>query len=168
MSKGKFSEATKAKRTAEIKTELKYAAVEHSASTTRIATLRATVLDRSLDLETRLTAHMAIDAIIWARHSRFQDHADETPDKITIARRRSERRRLDREQAARIAKGLPTRPRRPVGVWSSAERPDALRTDYRICVACGKPIPDTRLRTVTCSPTCRRTIYRARHMVNER
>jgi hypothetical protein len=151
----------------EVKSELKYAAVEHSASTTRIATLRATVLDRSLPMELRLRAHMQIDAIIWARHSRFQDHTDDTPDKITIARRRGERRRLDREQAERIAKGLPSRPRRrTVGTWNSSETPDTVRTDYRICAACGKPIPDARVRTVTCSPECRRAVYRATHMVN--
>jgi predicted RNA-binding Zn-ribbon protein involved in translation (DUF1610 family) len=152
----------------EVKAELKRATGEHSAATTRIATLKSTALDRSLPLELRLRAHMQIDAIIFARHSRFQDRADDIPDKITLAKKRAERRRLDREQARRIAKGLPTRPRhRPVGgVWNSTERPDAARVDYRVCASCGKAIPDTRgVRSITCSPECRRAIYRAR-MVN--
>jgi RNA polymerase-binding transcription factor DksA len=112
---------------------------------------------------------MALDTIEWKRRSQVQDRADDTPDKIEIAKRRSEAKRNARRRVERIATGLPTRPRkgRPVGTWNSTERPDTVSTaGYRLCSVCGRTIADTRLRSSTCSPTCRRAAYRHSNLVN--
>ncbi len=150
--------------------ELRRAATEHSHATERMVKLKATAEDPSADPQTRLAAQMSLDTIEWKRRARLQDRADDTPDKIEIAKRRGEARRNARRRVERITAGLPTRPRksRPTGTWSSTERPDALtvRAGYRFCAVCARPIPDTRLRSSTCSPTCRRAAYRHSNLVN--
>lgn len=96
-----------------ISTELRLADAEHSAWLARMAELRGRALDRSLDRETRLAALLAYDAEIWrVRQGKAESAVDTTPDKIELAKRASERKRLDQVRASRIAAGLPVRPRR--------------------------------------------------------
>lgn len=96
-----------------ISTELRLAGAEHAAWLARMAELRGRALDRSLDREARLLALMSYDAEIWrSRMGRLESATDTTPDKIEVAKQNSERRRLDRVKAARIAAGLPIRTRR--------------------------------------------------------
>jgi hypothetical protein len=74
-----------------------------------------------------------------------------------------------RRRVKRTGVGSPGRPRkaRPVGVWNSVERPDTVSTaGYRRCKICGRPIPDMRFRSSTCSPACRRAAYRHSNLVN--
>ena len=144
--------------TVEVKSELRIAAAEHSAATARMAELKATVLNRSLPMELRLRAHMEIDAKIFARQSRFQEFADDTLDKIALAKKRGEARRNVRRHAQRIAAGLPTRPRkdRTVGTWSSGERRDGFKATDGRCLVCGGAID--RHRSRTCSPKCARAV----------
>jgi hypothetical protein len=74
-----------------------------------------------------------------------------------------------RRRVKRTGVGSPGRPRkaRPVGVWNSTDQPDIISTaDYRRCKICGRPISDMRIRSSTCSPTCRRAAYRHSNLVN--
>ncbi len=144
--------------------ELKLANEEHSTRMEKFAALKRTALDRTLDKETRLRAVMQIDALIWARRSVITEYQADTPDKITTAKREADRRRLVRWRSARIARGLPTRPRRLIGAWRSTEQPDTLASPPPgVCIVCGKGF-DTlaRTRSRTCSRQCTRTAYRAR------
>ena len=71
-----------------------------------------------------------------------------------------ETRRVARHQTARIASAVPPR---PVGVWASTEQPDFVRTPgYRLCTVCHRPIPDDRVRSMTCSPKCARAVRAAK------
>jgi hypothetical protein len=73
-----------------------------------------------------------------------------------------ETRRAARQQATVARQSRP-----PHGTWTSAEQPDTVRTaDYRRCTVCGKAIPDTRIRSATCSATCCRAAYRHSNVVN--
>lgn len=151
----------------EINAELRLAAAEHSHSTARMEKLKATVADQSLSREARLVAQMRLDKIFFDQRSRQQSFAEEG-DKITTAKKRSERKRLARERLKRIAAGLPIRPRHghPLGIWASNDSADSLTATDGRCVVCGGRI--NRDRSRTCSATCARTLRRAKAFVNHK
>ena len=148
--------------------ELRLATTESSRAVAREEQLTATVGDRTLSVETRLAAKMALDNIMWKRRIRVQDYIDDAPDRITIAKQNGERTRATRRRAKRIEAGLQTRrPRHPTGAWLSTERPDAatVRDGYRLCATCHGPIADTRANnTKFCSPRCARAARAARRL----
>ncbi len=150
--------------------ELRLASEEHSARVAKFNALKTTILDRSLSMELRLRAHMQIDNLIWQRRLVVTEYKSDEPDKITVAKQRSEVVRLERVRAERAAQGLPTRTRRVIGSMSIAEPGDRLASPPPgVCHNCGKRF-DTmvRVRTVYCRELCRREAYRARkRMVNE-
>ncbi len=150
-----------------ITTELKLASEEHARKRAHFDSLVRTALDRTLSKETRLRAVMQIDNIIWLQRSVTVDYVG-APDKIALAKAAAERRRLDRDHAERIAKGLPVRPRKINGVWVSTDPLDTLAAPPPgVCIECGRGFdPDVR-RSIYCSAMCRRLAYRARkRMVN--
>lgn len=143
--------------------QLRLADEERDAYQSRLMELKTTALDRTLDLEMQLRAFMQIDSAIWKKRvASIHDCVDGEPDKITASKKNSERRRLARLKAERVALGLPIR-RAPIGALHVAEQPDAVRTSFRLCVVCGATIPDGRtLRATMCSKRCSGAAFRAR------
>jgi hypothetical protein len=111
--------------------------------------------------EQQLRALMERDAQIFAR--RELDHASliVEADRIALAKKAAETRRLIRTRQQRIAAGLTVyKPQRPSGIWTSGEHADGFRASDGKCVVCGGCIGRDRSRT--CSPTCARALRAAR------
>jgi hypothetical protein len=158
--------------------QLRDANTEQAAHVARLSALKSTVLDRSLDLETRLRALLEIDSIIWRRRRATTENvSDDCVDKITRARRDHDARRLERERQARIAAGLSVRgPRKHLkartpttGAMVCTEPSDSI--DVRPpCMRCGSPIIGRRKGALYCSTSCqnRAAEERSRHREREK
>jgi len=145
--------------------ELKYATRESSRSKARMEELKAIVLGGA-DLQTRLAAQMQIDVLDWKRRASAQDRTDDTPQRITFAKRKAEASRLAKTRARRISAGLVVRrPRRgrPSGTMAAGERVDGFAASDNRCIVCGRG--HDRIRSQTCSPKCGRAVRAARRLL---
>ena len=118
------------------------------------------------DREAQLRALMTADAAVYAKRELGSAVLVEGVDKIAMAKKHSEARRLARVRQERIAAGLTVRrASRPTGIWASGEPPDSFAASDGKCIVCGRGMDWTERPSHTCSPKCGRAARTARKAV---